>query len=121
MTHIEIRELLLEQSRMLVTAMSETNRPIEKRLDGVNARLDKVNGQIFDHAIQLGQGGERMDGFKDDIARIDRRLYDRRKDDKDDPTGTGERRRLTMWDFYLILGAVVSTVAVLKFFGRLGP
>jgi len=122
MTHDEIRKLLAEQSAALIKAMVDTNQPIEKRIDGVNARLDKVNGQLFDHAIKIGQGGERMNGFREDIARIDRRLYDRRKEDKEEkPEPTGERRKLTMWDLYVVLGAVAATVVVLKFFGRLVP
>lgn len=120
-TQDEIRRLLAEQSSTLVKAMVETNHPIERRLDAVNEHLRELNGKVAAHAVALGKGGERMDGFKEDIARIDRRLYDRRKEDKDgeDAAGTGEKRRLTRWDLYIAICSVLATVAVLKFFGRL--
>lgn len=107
---------LTAQTKTLVDAMVSTNRPIEQRLDAVNVHLRELNGKVASHAVALGKGGERMDRFKDDIARIDRRLYDRRKEDKED---AGENRKLTMFHFYIALGSISVTVLLLKFLGLL--
>jgi len=120
-THDELRRLLAEQSTTLVKAMVDTNHPLEKRIDALTDQLRELNGKVYHHALALSKGGERMDGLRDDIARIDRRIYERRKEDKQDPADTGEKRRLTMWDVYVFLSAVAASVAVLKLFGRLGP
>jgi anti-sigma-K factor RskA len=118
-TQDELRRLLAEQSHMLVKAMVDTNQPLERQLNKVEAHLKDLNGKVATHEVQLGRGGERMDGFKEDIARIDRRIYDRRKEDKDDSNDTGEKRRLTRWDVYVAIISILATVAVLKFFGRM--
>lgn len=108
---------LTEQTRTLVAAMVDTNKPIERRLDAVNEHLRDLNGKVAAHAVQLATGGERMDRFKEDIWRIDRRIYARRSDDKDE--ATGENRRLTMFHLYLAVACILATVAFLKFAGFL--
>lgn len=104
------------QTQTLVAAMVRTNKPLESRLDAVNAHLKELNGKVATHQAAHAVAGARMDGFKDDIARIDRRIYQRRESDKED---TGENRKLTMFHFYIALGSIVATVLVLKFFGLL--
>ena len=122
MTQDEIRRLLAEQSTTLVKAMVATNEPIEKRLDAVNAHLRELNGKVADHAVALGKGGVRMDGFEtviDDLKSDRRGGSVRREEDREH--AKGEDRRLTMLHLYIFIGAVVATVSVLKLFGRLVP
>lgn len=116
----ELRRLLSEQSSGLVTAMVNTNRPIEQRLDEVNEHLKELNGKVYAHALALAKGGERMDGLRADINDLkgDRRSGQPRRE-QDREAEKGEDRRITMRDLYIVMGTVGFIVAVLKFFGKL--
>lgn len=111
-----VASALTDQTRTLVAAMVDTNKPIERRLDAVNEHLRELNGKVATHQAAHAAAGVRMDGFKEDIARLDRRVYDRRKADKED---AGENRKLTMFHFYIALGSISATVLLLKFLGLL--
>lgn len=113
-----ISAALTEQTSTLVRAMIDTNKPIERRLDAVNEHLRELNGKVARHDVELGTGSERMNRFKEDIARIDRRIYDRRKDDIEKEE-SGENRKITMFHLLIVLTSISVTVAVLKFIGLL--
>ena len=122
-THDEIRDLLLEQSKTLVNAMVVTNEPLERRLNKINAHLADLNGKVYAHALALSKGGERMDGLRMDINELkeDRRHLIRRVDDRGVVVmqDSGENRRITMRDVYIVVSTVLALWGLLKILGLL--
>lgn len=111
-----IETLLAEQNTKLVAAMKWTNKPLEQRLDEVNQHLKDLNGKVYNHALALAKGGERMDGLRNDLNELkgDRRSGEpRREEDK------GENRRITVRDVAIVVVTISLVIAFLKFIGKL--
>lgn len=120
-THDEIKQLLHEQSTALVRAMVETNQPIERRLDAVNAHLRELNGKVASHAVLHAATGVRLDVFTEAIDELkdERRSGIARREEDRETAGKGEDRRLTMRDVYIVLSTAGVLWVVFKALGLL--
>lgn len=79
----------------------------------MHARQDITNGRVLELERERGRFDERLKG-------LSRAVYARRKTDQtpaDDATKDVERRPITRREVYISMAVVVTTIAVLRFFG----
>lgn len=97
------RQELVEAEKRLLDAL-------RYGFEGINGRLDTLNGQtrrhgesIAAHEVRLAAIDESIDGIKEAALEATK----------------GDKRGVSVWDVWLVLAAIGGTVGVLKFFGAL--
>ena len=84
---------------------------LDLRIDGLTEQVKETNGRVRSHESTLSNHAPRLSAAERDI----KRMHTPEKAE----SNAGENRRLTKWDALLVLGAITSTIAVLRLLGML--
>ena len=90
--------------------MERIERLLTMRFDALDSRVDDLTVQVRETNGRLRAAEGAIADAKPRMVTLEREMGELRK---------GENRRISIWDVWIVLGSIASTVGVMKFFGAL--